>query len=119
MTETAVATAKSTDAGKMANLVYILYLVGLVIGLAGIAGVVVAYVNKDDAEDWVRSHYQFQIRTFWIGALIILIGGLTAMILVGYLILLAWLVWVLIRVIKGMKYLGKGEAHPNPTTWLF
>lgn len=122
MTETSVATTtpgNAAEAGKMANIVYVLYLVALFLGITGIVGVVIAYVNKDDAPDWVRSHYQFQIRTFWIGGLFILIGSVTAMVLVGYLVLLAWVIWLIIRTIKGMKYLGKGEAHPNPTTWGF
>jgi uncharacterized membrane protein len=122
MTETSVATTtpgNAAEAGKMANIVYVLYLVALFLGITGIVGVVIAYVNKDDAPDWVRSHYQFQIRTFWIGGLFILIGSVTAMVLVGYLVLLAWVVWLIIRTIKGMKYLNKGEAHPNPTTWVF
>lgn len=119
MTETAVATTPSTDAGKMANIVYILYLIGLFFGITGIVGVVIAYVNKDDAPDWVQSHYRFQIRTFWIGLLLLVIGIATSLVLIGYLLLLLWMVWQIIRAVKGMKYLGKGEAHPNPTTWLF
>ena len=50
-----------------AKLVYILYLVGLVFGITGIIGVIVAYVNKGDAPEWMQSHYRFQIRTFWMG----------------------------------------------------
>lgn len=55
----------------LAKIIYILYLVGLVFGVTGIVGVVMAYISKDDAPDWVKTHYQFQIRTFWIGALYI------------------------------------------------
>jgi uncharacterized membrane protein len=43
----------------LAKIIYILYLVGLVFGVTGIVGVIMAYINKDDAPDWVKTHYQF------------------------------------------------------------
>ena len=103
----------------LAKIIYILYLVGLVFGVTGIAGVVMAYINEDDAPDWLKTHYQFQIRTFWIGALYIFIGTLLSLVLIGYLVLLFWMVWLIIRSIKGMKLLDKKKPHPNPTGWMF
>src|SRR5258708_39589824 len=50
-----------------ANIVYILYLVGLIVPMTPIVGLIMAYVNYGDAPEWVQSHYRFQIRTFWIG----------------------------------------------------
>ncbi|HIF9240904.1 TPA: DUF4870 family protein [Photobacterium damselae] len=47
-----------------AKIIYILYLVGLVIGVTGIVGVIMAYVNKGDAPQWLQDHFRFQIRTF-------------------------------------------------------
>ncbi|BDX18045.1 hypothetical protein MFKK_08550 [Halopseudomonas aestusnigri] len=117
MTDTTVPNS-STDTGS-AKIVYILYLVGLVIGITGIIGVVLAYVNKDGAPDWLKSHYQFQIRTFWIGALYILIGALLSIVVIGWLVLLFWMVWLIVRCIKGMKALDSQQAHPNPTGWMF
>jgi uncharacterized membrane protein len=102
-----------------AKLIYILYLVGIVIGITGIVGVVMAYLNRSEAPEWLKSHYRFQIRTFWIGALFLIIGGLLSIVLIGWLILLFWLVWLIVRSVKGMQYLDRGEAHPNPTSWMF
>jgi len=59
-----------------------------------------AYLNKDDAPEWLRTHYQFQIRTFWIGALFIFIGGLLSLVIIGYFMLLFWLVWLIICCVK-------------------
>ena len=78
-----------------------------------------AYINKGDAPDWLKSHYQFQIRTFWIGALYILLGALLSLVVIGYLILLFWVIWLIVRSVKGMKSLDAKEAHPNPTGWFF
>lgn len=102
-----------------AKIIYILYLVGILFGVTGIVGVVMAYVNKDDAPDWLKSHYQFQIRTFWIGGLYLFIGTLLSIILIGWLVLLFWVVWLIIRCVKGMKSLDAKTAHPDPTSWLF
>jgi uncharacterized membrane protein len=78
-----------------------------------------AYVNKDDVAEWLQSHYQFQIRTFWFGLVYLLLGGLLSVILIGYLIILFTVIWIIIRCVKGMKYLDNQQAHPQPTAWMF
>ncbi len=113
-----LAVEKSGTEGT-AKIVYILYLVGIMVGVTGIIGVVMAYVNKSDAPDWLKSHYQFQIRTFWIGALYLVLGSLLSVVIVGWLVLLFWLVWLVVRCVKGMKSLDAREAHPDPTGWMF
>lgn len=102
-----------------AKLIYILYLVGIVIGITGLVGVIMAYVNRGDAPDWLKTHYQLQIRTFWIGLLYMVLGIALSVVVVGYFILLFWLVWLIVRCVKGMKQLDKGEAVANPTSWMF
>ena len=114
----AVAQEKPSTEGS-AKIVYILYLVGIIFGITGIVGVVMAYINRSDAPEWLRSHYQFQIRTFWIGALYMLIGVILAFVIIGYLVLLFWVIWLIVRCVKGMKSLDQKEAHPNPTGWMF
>jgi len=109
---------KPTGAGT-AKIIYILYLVGIVIGLTAIAGLIMAYVNRDDAPDWLKSHYQFQIRTFWIGALYLFVGVLFSKFIIGLFIILFWLLWLIVRCAKGMKFLDKQEAYPDPRGWLF
>jgi len=102
-----------------ANVVYILYLVSLVTGITGLIGLIMAYVNHGSSDSWVRTHYQFQIRTFWIGLLISIVGTITTLILVGWLILLFGLIWFIVRCAKGMSHLGRREPVPNPKTWLW
>lgn len=112
-------TQQAPSSEGTAKVVYILYLVGIIFGLTGIIGVVMAYINKREAPDWLQTHYQFQIRTFWIGLLYVLIGMVSSVILIGYLVLLFWVVWLVIRCVKGMKTLDQKEAHPDPAGWLF
>jgi len=101
------------------KLVYILYLVSVVLGLTSIIGVIMAYVNRGTAPEWLKSHYQFQIRTFWIGMLYGIIGILLLAVVVGFLVLLFVLVWYIVRCIKGMNALDEGKPVANPTSWMF
>ncbi len=101
------------------KLIYILFLANIIVPFLGLIGVVMAYVNKQDGPDWLQTHYQFQIRTFWIGLLYFSVGALLTLVLVGWLVILLALVWLIVRCAKGMKYLDQQQAHPNPTGWMF
>ncbi len=114
----AIVQEKPTTEGT-AKIVYILYLFGLVVGVTGIIGVVMAYINRDDAPEWLKSHYQFQIRTFWIGALYTLIGIILSYVLIGIMVLFFFVIWLIVRCVKGIKFLDQKEAPPNPTGWMF
>ena len=102
-----------------ARIIYILYLVGLATGLTLLIGVIMAYVNRDSAPEWLQSHFRFQIRTFWIGLLFCVIGGILSIVLIGVLVLLFAAVWLIIRVVKGFKYLEQQQPVPNVETWMF
>ncbi|AZG72792.1 DUF4870 family protein [Shewanella livingstonensis] len=102
-----------------AKIVYLLYMVGLLFGITGIIGVVMAYINKGDAPEWLKTHYQFQIRTFWIGAIYIFLGSILSLVIIGWFVLLFWAVWLIIRSLKGMKALELEKPIENPTGWLF
>ena len=104
---------------NLVNIVYILYLASLIFGITGLIGVVIAYVNRRDEPEWLGSHYSFQIRTFWIGFLYLLISSLLTLILIGWLLILLWYIWVIVRCARGMKCLARGESYPNPKSWLF
>jgi uncharacterized membrane protein len=105
--------------GSAANVVYILYLLGLVVGITGIVGLIMAYVNRSDAPEWVQTHYRFQIRTFWIGLLYSFIGVLTCIIIVGFFWLAFVLIWLIVRCVKGMQRISRGEPYENAASWLW
>jgi len=120
MSEPNVAAAGIDPAqGKDANLVYILYLVALIVGITSLVGLIMAYINRGEAPDWVRTHYRYQIRTFWIGLLYGMIGVVSTLILIGFLILLFVAVWWIVRCVKGMKALERGEPVADPATWMW
>lgn len=112
--------AISTVSGEPghANLIYILFLAGLVSGgIGALIGVVMAYIARDEGPDWVRAHYQNQINIFWKGIVYSIAGFVLMFVLIGFLVLLAATVWYIVRIVIGMQKLSKSEAYPNPTGW--
>ncbi len=103
---------------NIANIIYILYLVSPIFWVTGLIGVIMAYVNRGDAPGWLWTHYDFQIRTFWIGLLYLAISAATSLIVIGYGLLLLYLIWLVVRCAKGMKHLARAEPHPDPRTWM-
>jgi uncharacterized membrane protein len=102
-----------------AKIVYVLYLVSLAVGVTALVGVIMAYVNMGDAPDALKTHYRFQIRTFWIGLLYGIVGAILSIVGIGFLLLAFVAVWLIIRCVKGLKILDRNEAYPNPATWLW
>ncbi|HHJ35309.1 MAG TPA: hypothetical protein ENJ87_06055 [Gammaproteobacteria bacterium] len=107
------------ESTSIVKVIYILLIIGTMVGITSVIAVVMAYVNRDDTESWIQTHYRFQIRTFWIGALYVFIGTLTFQILVGAFILLFTFFWVVIRCAKGLKQLEKNRPVKNLESWLF
>ncbi len=102
-----------------AKIVYVLYLVALVSGVTALVGVIMAYVNVGDAPEPLRTHYRFQIRTFWIAILYCVVAGILTMAAVGALLFPLVAVWYIVRCAKGLQYLARGQAYPNAGTWLW
>ncbi|MFN7056769.1 DUF4870 family protein [Hyphomonas sp.] len=101
-----------------ANLIYILYLVSLVVGITGIVGVIMAYLAKGKGNSVLESHYNNQINIFWKFFLYMVIGLILAIVVIGVLIMLAAVVWYIIRVVQGMQALSAGQPIANPGSWL-
>ncbi len=110
------------DAGfdfNQPTIVSLLYLSSFFLGVTVIIGVVLAYVWKGEShEDWEDSHFQYLINTFWIG----LIGGVVSVILmialIGFLLLPAVMVLVVVRCVLSLVNAQKKAPMPNPGTWL-
>ena len=71
---------------ELVMVVYILYLVGFFTGITALAGVIVAHMQIGRSDPMSDTHFQFQIRTFWIGLLYVVVGAITAVVVVGLLI---------------------------------
>jgi len=97
----------------------VLYGLGYFTVISALIGVTIAHVKVDDADPVLRSHYQFLIRTFWIGLLYNVIGIPLCLVLIGFPLLAWWLVWSLVRIVKGGLLLTEHKPIANPRSWLF
>jgi uncharacterized membrane protein len=104
---------------SLAVVVYVLYCVGYFTGISALIGVIIAHVKVDDVDPVLRSHYRFQIRTFWIGLLYLAIGIPLCVALIGIPILAWWFIWSLIRIVKGILLVTEHKPIVNPRPWLF
>lgn len=107
---------------------YALYLLAFATGITAIIGLIIAYSQRSAAGPTMESHYTFLIRTFWIGLVLMIAGGvlfgvgaLLAVILIGFPIMgVAWLImggaaiWYGVRCVVGLVFLSRGEAYPRP-----
>jgi len=101
----------------VALICYVLQAVSVVTaGLVAVIAVVIAYLRKDQAPDWLQNHYTYQIRTFWYGLVGWLVGILTIWVLgLGLLIMLATAIWFIVRSVVGLIRLSEGRTHADPT----
>ena len=97
------------------TLVYVLQAVALLIVVTAIIGVVINYVKRNDVAGMIlSSHFQWQIRTFWIALpfFILSVVLITTVIgaIIGYPMLVLTYIWWIYRVVKGWLALNKGES---------
>jgi len=110
--------------------IYALHALSLAIGILGAASVVGAfligwpsivavilnYVKRSEARGtWLESHFRWQIRTFWFGALWVGLCALFVIFTLGLGLLLVWLplgivaLWFIYRVVRGWLALNNRQ----------
>ena len=100
---------------SVAHIVYLLQALGvLTLGIIAVASVILAYIKISDARGtWIESHFRWQISTFWFGLLWTIVGGILCLVFIGYIILLANVIWVVYRIIRGWVNLADGSPVGN------
>ena len=104
------------------NVIYALHALSLAIGLLSaatvvgtfligwpsIVAVILNYVKRSDARGtWLESHFRWQIRTFWFGALWVGLCALFVIFTVGLGLLVVWMplgvvaLWFIYRIARG------------------
>ena len=106
-----------SDERQMALIIYILYLASFALGITSIVGVVLAYVSRDTAPEWLKSHYTFQIRTFWMSLLYFAVSAVLCFIVIGIPLVIASIIWFIVRCALGLSRLLRKEAYPTPLSW--
>ncbi|MDD3798350.1 MAG: hypothetical protein PHE36_04135 [Novosphingobium sp.] len=101
------------------TIVSLLYLSSCVLFATGIVGLVLAYVWRNEPhEEWETSHYTYLIRTFWLGLLGAVVSTLLMVVAIGFLLLGAVAILVIVRCVLSLVAAQKQQPMPNPETWL-
>lgn len=102
------------DVKKYTYAVYILQALSFVLPVTAVVGIIINYVKDEDVRgSWLDSHFEWQKKTFWYGLLWIVLGALTAFLLIGYAVMAAVIVWLIYRIAKGWIYLVDGKELYN------
>ena len=101
------------DPRKVPFLNYLmLFLMVLTVGMTGVIALRIASFREDDAPDWLKSHYEFQRRTFWLGVAPIIACLVVVTVLRTQGILSLALVLVPLIAVDGRgTRLGRGKGH--------
>ncbi|KAA5805112.1 hypothetical protein F1654_03755 [Alkalicaulis satelles] len=116
MTDTTPAARPDPTGDRLLALVnYVLLLLALSNGITALIALVIAFIRRDTAPDWLRNHYDFQIRTVIYGLIIAIVGFATLWLLgLGVLIWLLGAIWLVVRAVVGLMRLVDGRTHPDP-----
>jgi uncharacterized membrane protein len=82
-------------------------------GWPSIVAVILNYVKRSQARGtWLESHFRWQIRTFWFGALWVVLCGLFVVFTLGLGLFVVWMplgivaLWFIYRVVRGWMALN-------------
>jgi len=93
---------KLKSAKTITTVVYALQAVAFLVGITALVAIIINYVKRGDVQGtWLASHFKWQIRTFWYSMLWAVIGFVLLFVFIGYLVLMANVVWVIYRIVKG------------------
>lgn len=113
MSEVLPSAEKMQSLKTLTTVIYGLYALSWVFGISAIVAVVVNYIKREEvAGTWLESHFRWQIRTFWFGLLWGALGAITFILVIGWFILFANLVWLIYRIVKGWLNLNDGKPMP-------
>jgi len=116
----APATAPASENDRtLLKITYFLFALSIIFGLTAIAGVIIAHIKiKDVRGTLLESHYQWLIRTFWIGLAMSVVAMILMWVFVGVVLMLAVAVWYIYRLVKGFLRLNDGKPIEKPTGFL-
>jgi uncharacterized membrane protein len=113
------------------HLIYALHALSLLTGILGVAtiigsflmgwpsivAVILNYVKRGEARGtWLESHFRWQIRTFWFGALWVGLCVMALVMTLGIAILVVWFplglitIWFIYRIVRGWMRLGERKG---------
>ena len=111
---TNVVNKPNSDVKNYVFIAYVTYALGLFIWFTPVVGVILAFIKRDEAQGSIyASHIDYLIKTFWVSLIGMVLGMLTILILIGWLILAATGIWLIYRVVVGLIKLNEDKPVSN------
>ncbi len=88
------------------------------LGVSAVIALVAVTGRPAPEGDVAASHFVYQQRTLWAGAVAALLGGILIAVGLGVFVLFLLAVWLILRGAAGVLKLKAGRAIPNPRAWL-
>ncbi len=102
--------AKDKTLKTLTAAVYALQALSFFFGISLLVAAVINYVKRQAVRGTrFESHFRWQIRTFWFTLLWSFLGALTFAVAIGYVILIADMIWFIYRIVKGWLALAEGK----------
>lgn len=102
-----------------ARLVYWGFLLGLVLPGMNFIAAGFAALARGRADALTASHYHNQFSIFTKSVIYVLTGLVFTYFLFGVVIIMAVIIWYILRIRKGLQALKAGEPPANPDSWTF
>ncbi|MCC6914205.1 MAG: hypothetical protein IT566_10925 [Rhodospirillaceae bacterium] len=148
MTDTTAHVTVTVEILTVPTIVYVLYGLGFFFAPLALVGVIMAHTGMANAGPIALSHFSYQARTFWFGLVTLIVAGMIGVsylvvnfaammaetpagdeflmpegappvLIVSGALFLWWIVWTLVRCIKGLVTVLARKAMPKPTTLLW
>lgn len=99
-------------------------------GLTGVLALLIANFKEDKAEAWIKTHYEYQVRSFWFAIVPVVLSAavytfvnkhhIASPVLNGVMmgLVLICLGYTVSRAIMGFNHLLYFRPVPNPKAWL-
>lgn len=104
----------------------LLFFMVMTFGFTGVLALIVANFAQDKAPDWIKGHYEFQVRTFWIAIMPILgtlvfylfvqrnhLTGIMATLAIS--LMVVCLAYTAGRAVIGFNHVFNKRPYPKPT----
>lgn len=88
------------------------------LGVSALIALLAVTGRPGPSGDIAASHFVFQQRTLWAGAVVALAGAILIVVGLGVFVLFLLAVWLIVRGAAGVLKLKAGRAMPNPRGWL-
>ena len=101
------------------RLVYWAFLLGLLVPGLNVIAAALAWRARNKGDHLTRSHAANQVSIFWRSMVYVLIGLVLTYFLFGVVLIMASIIWYMLRNVRGLQALAASRPAENPQSWLF